>query len=87
MKVVDILCALFLVMLVSPSFAQNSKEQAKERKVIMKSSMSVLTQKATKIARKEAKKLRKEGWTTAPGVTPYRKTIRKIWLTCLFDRA
>lgn len=75
--IVDILYALFLVMLASPSFAQNSKEQAKERKVIMKSSMSELTQKATKIARKEAKKLRKEGWTTASGSLPIEKQLEK----------
>ena len=75
MKVVRILSVLFLALLASPSFAQISKEQAKERKVIMKSSKSELTQKATKIARKEAKKLRKEGWTTAPGIATTGVTI------------
>ena len=48
MKVVRILSVLFLALLASPSFAQISKEQAKEqakeRKVIMKSSKSELTQ-------------------------------------------
>lgn len=80
MKVVSILSVLFLVMLASPSFAQISKEQAKERKMIMKSSKSELTQKATKIARKEAKKLRKEGWTTAPGALPIEKQLDKSYM-------
>ena len=80
MKVVSILSVLFLVMLASPSFAQISKEQAKERKMIMKSSKSELTPKATKIARKEAKKLRKEGWTTAPGALPIEKQLDKSYM-------
>lgn len=80
MKVVSILSVLFLAMLASPSFAQISKEQAKERKMIMKSSKSELTQKATKIARKEAKKLRKEGWTTAPGALPIEKQLDKSYM-------
>lgn len=80
MKVVRILSVLFLALLASPSFAQISKEQAKERKVIMKSSKSELTQKATKIARKEAKKLQKEGWATAPGALPIEKQLDKSYM-------
>ena len=67
-------------MCASPSFAQISKEQAKERKVLMKSSKSELTQKATKVARKEAKKLSKEGWTTTPGALPIEKQLDKAYM-------
>ena len=80
MKAVGILCVLFLTLCASPSFAQISKEQAKERKVLMKSSKSELTQKATKVARKEAKKLSKEGWTTTPGALPIEKQLDKAYM-------
>ena len=80
MKAVGILGVLFLTLCASPSFAQISKEQAKERKVLMKSSKSELTQKATKVARKEAKKLSKEGWTTTPGALPIEKQLDKAYM-------
>ena len=80
MKAVGILCVLFLTLCASPSFAQISKEQAKERKVLMKSSKSELTQKATKVAKKEAKKLSKEGWTTTPGALPIEKQLDKAYM-------
>ena len=80
MKAVGILCVLFLTMCASPSFAQISKKQAKERKVLMKPSKSELTQKATKEARKEAKKLCKEGWTTTPGALPIEKQLDKAYM-------
>ena len=80
MKAVGILCVLFLTLCASPSFAQISKEQAKERKVLMKSSKSELIQKATKVARKEAKKLSKEGWTTTPGALPIEKQLDKAYM-------
>ena len=59
------------------TFAQSAKELAKERKVLMKASKAELNQKATKAARKEAKKLKKEGWTTAPGALPLEKQLDK----------
>lgn len=80
MKAVGILCVLFFTMWATPSIAQISKEQAKERKVFMKSSKSELTQKATKVARKEAKKLSKEGWTTTPGTLPIEKQLDKAYM-------
>lgn len=56
MKVGSILCVLLWAICVTPSFAQISKEQVKERKLMKNSSRSELMQKATKVARKEAKK-------------------------------
>ena len=47
--------------------AQNSGEKMKERKELRKMSKGELNEKATKAARKEAKKLAKEGWASAPG--------------------
>ena len=62
------------------SFAQSAKELAKERKELMKASKSELNDKATKAARKEAKKLQKEGWTTAPGALPLEKQLDKSYI-------
>ena len=62
------------------TFAQSAKELAKERKELMKASKEVLNDKATKAARKEAKKLKKEGWITAPGALPLEKQLDKSYL-------
>lgn len=70
--------SLFLVPL--SISAQISKEQIKERKTIMKSSKSELNDKASKAARKEAKKLQREGWTTAPGALPLDKQLDRSYM-------
>ena len=62
------------------SYAQLSKEQIKERKAISKYSKSELTAKASKIARKEAKKLAKQGWQIAPGAVPIEKQLDKSYM-------
>ncbi len=43
-------------------------------------SKAELNDKASKAARKEAKKLRKEGWTNAPGALPLEKQLDKSYL-------
>ena len=68
------------VMASGATFAQSAKELAKERKELMKASKAELNDKATKAARKEAKKLKKEGWTTAPGALPIEKQLDKSYL-------
>ena len=60
--------------------AQISKEMRKERKEITKTTKSQLNDKATKTARKEAKRLKKEGWETAPGALPIDKQLDKSYL-------
>lgn len=62
------------------SFAQSAKELKKERETIVKMSKDELNSKATKDARKEAKKLKKEGWSTAPGALPLEKQLDKSYL-------
>lgn len=59
--------------------AQLTKEQLKERKAMMKASKSELNDKASKAARKEAKSLKKEGWTAAPGALPLDKQLDKSY--------
>ena len=63
-----------------PSYAQLSKEQIKERKETMKMSKKALNEKASKAARKEAKKLSKEGWKPAPGALPLEKQLDKSYM-------
>ncbi len=60
--------------------AQSAKEITKERKALIKASKSELNDKASKAARKEAKRLKKEGWTTAPGALPLDKQLDKSYL-------
>ncbi len=67
---------LMLFLVGNISFAQDTKE----RKEMMKASKSELNAKATKAARKEAKKLKKEGWATAPGALPIDKQLDKSYL-------
>ena len=67
-------------MFATSSFAQLAKEQLKERKEIRKVSEASLNEKATKTARKEAKKLKREGWTNAPGALPLNKQLDKSYL-------
>lgn len=65
---------------ITMSYAQLSKEQIKGRKAISKYSKSELTAKASKIARKEAKKLAKQGWQIAPGAVPIEKQLDKSYM-------
>lgn len=64
-----------LVWNIAPVTAQTQKEIAKERKVVNKLSTSELNAKASKAARKDAKKLQKEGWQTTPGALPIDKQL------------
>lgn len=64
----------------STSYSQITKEQQAVRKSIYKASKQELNEKATKSARKEAKKLTKEGWRTAPGALPLDKQLDKSYL-------
>lgn len=60
--------------------ADNSKDQAKERRELMKASKKELNEKASKDARKEAKKFAKDGWKTSPGALPLEKQFDKSFV-------
>ena len=64
----------------SASYAQLTKEQLKERKEIVKASKAQLNDKASKTARKEAKRMKKEGWQIAPGALPIEKQLDNSYL-------
>ena len=70
----------YLLMGTTSGYAQLTKEQKKEREELRKSSKSQLNEKATKVVRKEAKKMKKEGWLTAPGALPIEKQLDKSYL-------
>lgn len=59
--------------------AQLTKEQVKERQDLKKRSKKELSEKASKDARKEAKRLKKEGWTVAPGALPLEKQLDRSY--------
>lgn len=59
--------------------SKEAKEIAKERKELAKLSKAELNEKASKSARKEAKKLTKEGWQVAPGALPLDKQLDKSY--------
>lgn len=77
-KVVVFGSLLFLA--TSAIFALTGDEDLKERKNLRKMTKSELNEKATKSARKEAKKYEKEGWQTAPGALPLEKQLDRSFL-------
>lgn len=80
MRTIRLVLTLVLVMTFTVSFAQLTKEQIKERKEIKKASKAELGEKVTKTARKEAKRLAKEGWKVTPGALPLEKQLDKSYL-------
>lgn len=74
---------LFLISLAFSSLSMCSqtitKELMKERKEIAKMTKAEVSEKATKAARKEAKRLEKEGWRTAPGALPLEKQLDRVY--------
>lgn len=80
MKQLVLLISLFLFAGTNLVYAQTTKEQIKERKALAKQSKSELNEKASKAARKEAKKLIKEGWKTAPGALPIDKQLDRSYM-------
>ena len=73
------LLAVTMLAYIMPANAQLTKEQKKERKELVKATKSELNSKATKTARKEAKRLKKEGWQTTPGALPIDKQLDKSY--------
>lgn len=57
-----------------------SKIGVKERQELAKASKKELNDKASKAARKEAKRLSKEGWKTVPGALPIEKQLDRSYL-------
>lgn len=69
-----------LAIMCGTCFAQtNQKEIRKERQEIRKMAKKELTKKVDKVTRKEAKRLKKEGWTVKPGTLPLDKQLQNSY--------
>ncbi len=77
-----IIIALLLSLSLMNSIDTNaqSKLGVKERQELAKASKKELNDKASKAARKEAKRLSKEGWKTAPGALPIEKQLDRSYM-------
>ncbi len=73
-QLVICIVVLFATTIASVS-AQDYKDLLKERKEMAKLATKELNDKVDKITKKEAKKIVKEGWKTAPGALPLEKQL------------
>lgn len=60
--------------------AQSAKDIRKERAEIRKMAKTELTQRASRTARKDARKYAKEGWLVSPGALPVEKQLDKSYM-------
>ncbi len=79
MKKIMTIIVVCLLAGATATYAQITKEQLKERKELQKIAKSELKEKASKDARKEAKKLKKDGWQIAPGALPIEKQLDRVY--------
>ena len=75
-----LMITLMLALVGGVSQAQSTRDSAKERAELIKSSKKQLSQRASRAARKEAKRMKKEGWKTTPGALPLDKQLDKSYL-------
>lgn len=59
--------------------AQTQDDARKERKEVVKQSKKELNAKVSKATRKEAKRLKKEGWQVSPGALPLEKQLERSY--------
>ena len=72
--------AMGLIIACGAGFAQSAKEIKKERQTISKMAKSELSAKVSKTTKKEAKRLKKEGWVVSPGALPLEKQLERSYL-------
>ena len=72
-----ILFGLGLLLLTSTGYAQNTKEQRKEREAITKMSDKELKAKVSRDVKKQAKAFKKQGWQVNVGALSLEKQIEK----------
>ena len=74
MKTMKFLAVLVMLSLPMGVSAQNAlQKKVKENKAALK-------EKASKDAKKEAKRLQKEGWTVSPGGLPLEKQVDRLYM-------
>jgi hypothetical protein len=72
--------AMGLIIACGAGFAQSAKEIKKERQTISKMAKKQLDAKVSKSTKKEAKRLKKEGWVVSPGALPLEKQLERSYL-------
>lgn len=75
-----IMFAMAMVIACSSVFAQDAKEIRKERQEIKKMAKAELSARVDKTTKKEAKRLKKEGWVVSPGALPMEKQLERSYL-------
>lgn len=75
--------AMALIIACSTCFAagdSDQKEIRKERNEIRKLAKKELEARVSKVVKKEAKRLKKEGWLVKPGALPLEKQLERVYL-------
>lgn len=62
------------------SFAQSASDIRKERAEIRRMARAELSERASKLARKDAKKYAKDGWQVSPGALPIEKQLDRAYM-------
>lgn len=77
-----LMVAMALIIASSATFAEQSeqKEIRKERMEIRKLGKKELNEKVSKTTKKEANRLKKEGWVVSPGALPLEKQLERSYL-------
>lgn len=75
-----LMMVMVLALCGSVSYAQSVSGIAEERAELVKLSKKQLSQRASKVAHKEAKRMKKEGWKTTPGALPLDRQLDKSYL-------
>lgn len=75
-----IMFAMAMLVACSSMFAQDAKEIRKERQEIRKMAQAELSAKVDKSAKKEANRLKKDGWVVSPGALPLEKQLNRSYL-------
>ena len=75
-----IMFAMAMLVACSSVFAQDAKQIRKERQEIKKMAKAELSARVDKTTKKEAKRLKKEGWVVSPGSLPMEKQLERSYL-------
>ena len=75
-----IMFAMAMLVACSSVFAQDAKQIRKERQEIKKMAKAEFSARVDKATKKEAKRLKKEGWVVSPGALPLEKQLERSYL-------
>ena len=75
-----IMFAMTMLVACSSMFAQDAKQIRKERQEIKKMAKAEFSARVDKTTKKEAKRLKKEGWVVNPGALPLEKQLERSYL-------